>query len=157
MAKKKSTKKLAVKTTIAKSKSVSKKTTKKSHNTSIKKASPKKVILPIEVPKEETPLHYNRRWCAALSYLLVGVIWYFLDEKMKRDDFVKFHVKQGLVLLISILALQVLSTLMILLTFLWFVIGLFLLIIGLIGVVYALENKEKPMPILGKYAKNFTF
>lgn len=140
---------------------VKKKSAKKSVNKKVasskKKNSSKKDVLALDNLKEETPLHYERRWCAALSYLVVGLIWYFLDDSMKKDPFVKYHVKQGLVLLLSVIALQVLSSLIIFLTIVWMLMGLFLLIIGLIGVVYALEHKEKPMPVLGKYAKNFTF
>ena len=39
--------------------------------------------------------------CAILAYLLVGIIWYFVDEKMKKDKFVKFHVKQAITLMIA--------------------------------------------------------
>lgn len=121
-----------------------------------KKVSSKKTSLSSDIG-EETPLHYKRRWCAALSYLIVGLIWYFFDDQMKKDSFVKYHVKQGLVLLISVIILQVLLTLMAFLMLIWLLLGLFLFVIGLIGVVYALEHKEKSMPLIGKYAKNFTF
>lgn len=131
--------------------SVNKKTISSKKKNSLKKDVPNHVF------SEETPLHYERRWCAALSYLVVGLIWYFLDDNMKKDSFVKYHVKQGLVLLISVITLQVLLSLMTFLTIVWMLMGLFLLVIGLIGVVYALEHKEKPMPLIGKYAKNFTF
>ena len=43
----------------------------------------------------------NEKVCAILSYLLIGIIWYFADEKMKKSNFAKFHVKQGIVLFIA--------------------------------------------------------
>ena len=27
--------------------------------------------------------------CAALGYILVGIIWYFADEQMKKNNYVK--------------------------------------------------------------------
>ena len=39
--------------------------------------------------------------CAALSYLIVGIIWYFVDDEMKKNGFAKYHAKQGLVYLIA--------------------------------------------------------
>jgi len=150
MVKNKSTKKSTSKKTSTSKKSTRKKSSKKNITS-------KKTVVKSKTVKEESPLHYERRWCAALSYLLVGLIWYFFDDNMKKDPFVKYHVKQGLVLLMSLITLQVLLSLMIFLTVVWLLMGLFLLIIGLIGVVYALEYKKKPMPVIGKYAKNFTF
>ena len=38
---------------------------------------------------------------AVLSYLLIGIIWYFVDEKMKKNSYVKFHVQQAIVLIIA--------------------------------------------------------
>ena len=37
----------------------------------------------------------NNKLCAALSYLLIGIIWYFADEKMKSSSFAKFHFQLG--------------------------------------------------------------
>lgn len=142
-----------------KKKTASKKITKsqKEQTNKTKKTKPEiKKVAEMEVT-EETNIHFEKRWCAALSYIIVGVIWYFVDDRMKKDLFVKFHAKQGLVLILSIITLQVLSSLVIFLTILWIIIGIFLLILGLIGIIYALEDKEKPIPLIGKYAKMFTF
>ena len=99
----------------------------------------------------------EENWCAALSYVFVGLLWYLLDDKMRKSSFVKFHVKQALVLLIAVLLLEILSTVLFFIFFVWWLVGLFLFIIGLLGVIYALDNQEKPLPLLGSFAKKFTF
>ena len=100
--------------------------------------------------------------CAILAYLLVGIIWYFVDEKMKKDKFVKFHVKQGIVLMIAWIGWSILLGIL-------FSITLFLAlplisilsyvpwVFVVIGIVNALNNKEKQLPLIGKYAKKLTF
>jgi uncharacterized membrane protein len=133
-------------------KSVKKSAFKKSTNSSSKKKS--KLV---EKLKDESNFHYEKRWCAALSYLFIGIIWYFLDERLKKDSFVKFHVKQGLVLLITLIMLRMLASLITFFFIIWLFVGIGLLVIGLIGIVYALENKKKYIPLIGKYSKNFTF
>ena len=93
MAKKKSAKKKVSKKS---SKSVKKKTskkasTKKSSKKPVKKKTRKPTPKSISKSKEkkskelEVQEHhkYNKRWCAALSYLGVGLIWYALDDRMK--------------------------------------------------------------------------
>ena len=42
----------------------------------------------------------NSKLVAILSYFLVGVIWYLVDEKVKKSPLAKFHVKQALNLMI---------------------------------------------------------
>lgn len=106
--------------------------------------------------------------CAFLSYLLIGIIWYFVDEKMKKNGFVRFHVQQSLVLIIfsviiaiingiigAILGMIVVATmgmaapLMLIPT----LISLIPLIFWLIGIVYSLQGKEKALPIIGSFGE----
>ncbi|MDO9510069.1 MAG: hypothetical protein Q7J14_02145 [Candidatus Magasanikbacteria bacterium] len=97
--------------------------------------------------------------CAVLSYLLVGIIWYFVDENMKKNTFAKFHVKQSLVLLVVSLILQTVGTVLPVIG--WFLIlplaGIFSLILMLIGIINALNGKTKELPIIGKYSTKFNF
>jgi len=108
---------------------------------------------------------------AILSYLLVGIIWYFADEKMKNNSFVKFHVKQGIVLIIaSIVYSIVLGILFSLILFpLMFtgaglgIIAIFRLlyyvplVLSILGIINAANGKEKELPIIGHFAKKFSF
>ncbi|MDP1728738.1 MAG: hypothetical protein Q8L27_00860 [archaeon] len=99
----------------------------------------------------------NEKLCAVLSYLVVGIIWYFADENMKKSQFVKFHVKQGLVLLISEVIVSVIWSI----PFLGWVIGpllnLVTIILLIIGVVNAVNGKQNELPIIGNFAKGFNF
>ena len=42
-----------------------------------------------------------------LSYFLIGIIWYFIDEKLQKSKLVKFHVKQALNLFIIGFAINI--------------------------------------------------
>ncbi len=99
----------------------------------------------------------DKNWCAALSYLFVGILWFALDDNMRKDSFVRFHAKQGLVLLIAVIALNMLSSLLPFLALVWWLLGLGLFVLGLLGFIFALDHKKKSIPILGSLAKNFKF
>jgi len=120
---------------------------------------------------------------AFLAYLLIGIIWYFVDENMKKNSYVKFHVKQGLVLLIFnviigvllgvlgaifgvfVSALAMTSPMMmpifsIIGLFAWLIfmaIWLVMVILLIMGIVNSLSGKEKELPIIGRFGKKFTF
>lgn len=107
----------------------------------------------------------NSKICAALSYILIGIIWYFVDEKMKKNSFAKFHAKQGLVLLIlSIIyavALNVVTTILIMsligiiLLPIIFLLSYIPLVFTIIGIINAVNNRTKELPIIGKYANKW--
>ena len=69
-----------------------------------------------------------------------------------------YHAKQSLVLFIMWVAIAILSTIPVIG---WFVIiplgNLFVLILWIFGIVNALTLKEKPLPLIGKWALKFTF
>ena len=50
--------------------------------------------------------------CAVLSYFVIGIIWFLVDEKMKKNSYVSFHVKQAIVLLIFSILIGVLNPIM---------------------------------------------
>lgn len=97
--------------------------------------------------------------CAILSYLFIGIVWYFIDENMKKNTFAKFHVKQSLVLLVVSIILQIVGTIIPIIG--WFLIlplaGIFGLVWMLIGVINALNGQTKELPIIGKYSTKFNF
>jgi len=90
---------------------------------------------------------------AALSYVGPLVIVPFLVKK--GDAFVTFHVKQGLVVFGLELILYVLSGFMFnFITPLISLVNLALLILSIIGIVNALQRKEKELPFIGSYASH---
>ena len=98
--------------------------------------------------------------CAILAWIFpIGLIWYFVDEKMKKNKFANFHVKQSLVLAILALAIYVVGSIIPVLG--WFIIlplgNLLVFILFLIGIISAINGKEKELPVIGKYGKKFTF
>ena len=85
---------------------------------------------------------------AALSYLGILVLVPLLTEA-KKDPFVKFHAKQGLVLLIC----WVIGGFVIWIPFVGWLIGLGILVLAIIGIVGALGGSQKPLPVIGSYAE----
>ncbi len=103
--------------------------------------------------------------CAALSYILIGIIWYFVDEKMKKNRFAKFHAKQGLVLLIAwVVVWIVLMILGLPLAFfwalgylIWLVAEICFLVLVVLGFISAVNGKEQELPLIGHLGTKFTF
>jgi len=88
-----------------------------------------------------------------------------LLTESKDNEFVKFHAKQGLVLLVYIVSVSILGSILALIPILGWAIGAILIpllyIFGLIcfvlGIIHAAEGKKKELPIIGKYGRNFDF
>ena len=96
--------------------------------------------------------------CAVLSYLLIGILWYFADKELKHDSLAKFHAKQGIIFFAVMIILQAaLSLLWFVGSFLSPIVGIIELVLWVFGIVYALQGKEKPLPIIGGFAKLLTF
>lgn len=92
---------------------------------------------------------------AILAYIGPLVIVSYITGK--DDPFVKFHIKQGLVLLVIEVAMWFAGSL---LWFIWPVIGVInfaLFVFAVLGVINAAQGKEKELPILGKFSKYFNF
>tara|TARA_Y100000310_G_C20699883_1_gene828722 strand:- start:90 stop:509 length:420 start_codon:yes stop_codon:yes gene_type:complete len=103
----------------------------------------------------------NGKAPAVLSYFLVGILWWLLDDKLKKNAFVKFHVKQALVLLIASVAVSVAGWVLIFIpvigwiSFAVLIIGIFIL--WLMGILKAVNGKTEEIPLIGSFAKNFKF
>ena len=90
-----------------------------------------------------------------LAYLGILIIIPFLTEA-KHDPFVKFHLKQGLVLLIGWVIAMVLYRIP-LIGILAGILDLGLLILAIVGIVNAVSGKQSELPIVGGFAKSFNF
>ena len=100
--------------------------------------------------------------CAILSYLLVGIIWYFADDKMKKNSYVKHHVKQGLNLIVISIALSIVFSILMMTIILIPVIvvispivNIALLVLWIFGLVYVIKGDTKDVPLVGKFAKKY--
>ncbi|MFH1427578.1 MAG: DUF4870 domain-containing protein [Patescibacteria group bacterium] len=107
--------------------------------------------------KNTTKNSTEGKLCAILAYLLVGIIWYFADEKMKKNEFVKFHVKQALVLLIFSLAGSIVLGMTFILAWLIPLYQVAIFIILVVGIINANNGDKKELPIIGKFASIFKF
>lgn len=92
---------------------------------------------------------------------IVAYILFFIPllTDAKNDPFVKFHVKQGLLLFLSCLVVWVISA--VLPFYVWWkiywIFHLGLLALFIIGVINAAGGKEKELPLIGKLASKFKF
>lgn len=107
---------------------------------------------------------------AILAYIvwLVGIIWYFADDKMKKNNFAKFHVKQSIILVISAvviwIAVGILSFIFVLTIFLaflavllWIAAWILIVLWVILGLVHAINGEEKELFLIGGLAKHLTF
>ena len=106
----------------------------------------------------------NEKLVAGLSYILIGIIWYFVDDKIKKSEFAKFHVKQGINLIIVMIFLSMCIALLNTLTFgilfliYQFITGvftIFFLILLIIAIVNVLNHEKKEVLIIGQFANRY--
>jgi uncharacterized membrane protein len=93
----------------------------------------------------------NSTVMAVLAYIGPLVIVPFLMEK--KDEFVKFHTKQGLVLFGLEIVIMILGRMM----FLWMLGGLLNLaaiILSIIGIINVVQGQKKELPVVGSLAHN---
>jgi uncharacterized membrane protein len=123
-----------------------------------------------ESPKASSGGIGDGKLCALLSYLLVGIIWFFADDKMRKNGFVKFHVKQGIVLTVAAIVVSIIERILIsifwgsfffggwgLLGTIFWIVWLGFLVLLILGIVNSLNGKEKQLPIIGGFASKLTF
>lgn len=88
-----------------------------------------------------------------LAYLgpLVAVSYFIA----KDNPFVKFHIKQGLVLFVIEVAVWFVGMMLWQLWMLLNLINLAVLILAIIGIVNVTQGKEKELPVIGGYSRYF--
>ena len=102
----------------------------------------------------------DKNTMAIFAYLSVLIIIPFLTDA-KDVPFVKYHIKQGLVLLIfevigwfANVVLVWIPVIGWLIMLLWWIASIVFIIIGIMNV---LNGAEKELPWIGQYAKRFVF
>jgi len=95
----------------------------------------------------------------ALAYLGPLIIVSYLVAK--DNPFVKFHIKQGLVLFIAEVILWILSSYFWVMFYqfwmLYQLINLGILVLIVLGIINVVQGKEAELPLVGSLAKNFKF
>ena len=114
-----------------------------------------------EIVVEQQPTDRSR-WTAALSY--VAFLCFFSLWKSKHDDYVRYHARQGFLLLlaecVAIVTIVVLELTIGRVRFIGFVVVLMLqlvtglggLTLSVVGFVKALFGEYWHMPLIGEYA-----
>ena len=103
----------------------------------------------------------NQMVMAILAYLGILIVIPYIVAK--DNPFVKFHIKQGLLVFIIYIILWLLSGIFGVNTFLLGLGSLFdliylgLLVLTIIGIINAVQGQEKELPLIGHLAAKFTF
>jgi Predicted membrane protein len=88
---------------------------------------------------------------AIIAYLtLIGLVVAFVMNNEKKEPFARYHIRQSLGLNIAALALSMVNVIPIL-GWIVSIIGMFVVLyMWVVGLMNAINGKEKPLPILGK-------
>lgn len=94
---------------------------------------------------------------AVIAYILFFVP--LLTGDAKKDTFVKYHTKQGLILFLLVVLINVIGWIMpfyFWFTFSW-ILSLAVLVLLIIGIVNAVNGKQEPLPVIGKFSDLIKF
>jgi uncharacterized membrane protein len=96
-----------------------------------------------------------------LTYFIIGIVWFFVDNRIQDSSFIKFHVKQAIVLFIADLLLSVIIDFIYYIPILGSILSdiayILMLILVIIGIFNALSSKQKELPLIGKYSSYLKF
>lgn len=92
---------------------------------------------------------------AILAYIGPLVIVSYVAAK--EDPFVKFHIKQGLVLLVIEAGVWVLGMMMWRFWPVLSIVNFATFVLSIIGIINAMKGKEEELPVVGKFSKHFSF
>lgn len=114
-------------------------------------------VQPVQPPQPEAPKTEGQK---NMGMAVVAYILFFIPlmTDAKNDPFVKFHVKQGLVLFIGWVLVWVLGWFISFL--LWPILSLLdlaLFVLMVVGIINAVNGKMEPLPVVGKFADSFKF
>lgn len=100
---------------------------------------------------EETTKKAQPNIMALISYIsFLCLVPILMKEK---DEFVVFHYRQGVVLLIAELATWIIFSIIPSLWFLGNLAGILWLVLSIIGILNVLKNEKTEIPLIGKLAE----
>lgn len=91
---------------------------------------------------------------AVICYLGILVLIPLLTDA-KKDSFVKFHIKQGLVLLIFAVIVNIIWVIPILGWIVGAIGNIILLVLIIMGLINSASGKEEKLPLIGQFAESF--
>lgn len=104
----------------------------------------------------------NNKTLSIISYItIIGWLVAYFVGKDNADSLLKYHLKQSFALFIVTLvfsvALNIIANIFPFLGFLS-IISLAIWILAILGIINAINENEKPIPVIGKWAENqFSF
>ena len=111
---------------------------------------------PANTPPPQSGSSSSGAGLAILAYIGILVVIPLVANK-DNNPFVKFHTKQGLVLLIAGVIGAVVSAVPVLGWIAAPFIGLGVFILMIMGIINAAGGKTKELPLIGHFASNFNF
>ncbi len=88
---------------------------------------------------------------AIIAYItIIGLIIAFVMNNDKKNTFASYHIRQSLGLALTAVALSVIGIIPILGWLISFFGFFFVLVLWIVGLINAINSKEKPLPVLGK-------
>lgn len=111
--------------------------------------------------ENESPQSSQKPMATEQKNTLMGILAYLgilvvIPYAMAKDEpFVKFHIKQGLVLLVIEIIVWVLSVMFWQLGIILTVINLAILAFIILGIVNVVQGKEQELPFIGKFSSYF--
>lgn len=97
-----------------------------------------------------------------IAMAIVAYVIFFiplLTGDAQKDPFVKYHVKQGLVLFLLAVLVGIVNGIMP--SYFWYainwILSLALLVLFVVGIINAANGKQQPLPVVGKFADVFRF
>lgn len=107
-------------------------------------------------PQSEAQMQRDeKKVLAILAYIGPLILVSYLLAK--EDPFVKFHIKQGLLLVIGEVTTWLIAMMIWILFPLLQAINIFLFVLAIVGIIRAAHGEMKELPFIGKYAKRFNF
>lgn len=92
---------------------------------------------------------------ALISYIgILSLVPYLAKEK---DEFVRFHAKQGLALFIAEIGTMMLWMVPFLGFFVIQILNLIWLVLSILGIVNVVNNKKEKLPVIGDLAEKLKF
>ena len=106
--------------------------------------------------EEHKSAGYDPKTIAIIAYLtIIGLVIAFVLNNDRKQEFSTYHIKQSLGLVLCSIALFIIGMIPILGWIISFLGSIFLLVLWIMGLLNAINNEAKPVPILGKYFEDW--
>ena len=102
--------------------------------------------------EENKSSSYDPKTIAIIAYLtIIGLIIAFLLNNDKKQEFSSYHIRQSMGLALCSVALFIVGMIPVLGWIVSFLGSIFLLLLWVLGLLNAINNEIKPVPVLGEY------